>query len=143
MKNWITVASVGVLAGFAASAVADDDHDNRQRIFRTQLVSYNEVVSVSSPAKGTFYAILNQEGTGFTYWLTYSDLQFDVSQSHIHFGQHHTNGGISVWLCEGTVLAPDAAGDVPSCGGPEERQRDREHHRQRGDRAGRSGHCPR
>ena len=118
MKIWTTVASAGVLSGFAASAVADNDHGSRQRIFRTQMVGYNEVLSVSSPAKGTFYAMLNKDGNGFTYWLTYSDLEFDVSMSHIHFGQHHQNGGISVWLCEGTVSAPDNAGDVPSCGGP-------------------------
>jgi hypothetical protein len=39
-----------------------------------------------------------------------------VSQSHIHFGQHHTNGGISVWLCEGSLQAPTAS--TPACGGP-------------------------
>ena len=117
-KNWLAVISLGVVAGFAGSAVADHDHNSRQRVFRTQLVGYNEVTSVSSPAKGTFYAILNKDGTGFTYWLTYSDLQFDVSQSHIHFGQHHQNGGISVWLCQATVPAPAGAGDVPPCGGP-------------------------
>ena len=117
-KNWLAVISLGVVAGFAASAVADHDHNSRQRVFRTQLAGFNEVTSVSSPAKGTFYAILNKDGTGFTYWLTFSDLQFDVSQAHIHFGQHHTNGGISVWLCQATVTAPAAAGDVPPCGGP-------------------------
>jgi hypothetical protein len=121
MKISTTAASIGVLAGFAASAVADHDHGSRQRIFRAQMVGYNEVLSVSSPAKGTFYAILNKDGNGFTYWLTYSDLQFDVSQAHIHFGQHHQNGGISVWLCRTTTLPnppPAGAGDVPLCGGP-------------------------
>jgi hypothetical protein len=120
MKNWITVVAAGVLAAFAAPTVAD--HDEPQRVFRARLVSYNEVTSVSSPAFGTFYAIVNKEGTAFTYWLSYWDLQFPVSQAHIHFGQHHQNGGISVWLCEGTSLAPDNAGDVPSCQGPRSHQ---------------------
>ena len=118
MKSWLALVSFGVITGFAVSAVADDDrnHDRQKRVFRAQLVSLNEVPSVSTPARGEFYAIVNDAGTAFTYWLTYSGLAFDASQSHIHFGQHHTNGGISVWLCEGTVAAPaGVAANVPPC----------------------------
>ena len=54
MKNWLAVVSVGVMAGFAASAVADDDHDHnsRQRVFRAQLVGFNEVPSRVEPGAG-------------------------------------------------------------------------------------------
>ena len=110
MKNWFAVASLGVAASLAVSAVADDDHGGRhqgKRVFRAELVSYNEVPSVSSPARGQFYAVLNKEENQLTYWLSFSDLTADVSQSHIHFGQHHTNGGIVVWLCEGTLHGAD------------------------------------
>jgi hypothetical protein len=105
MKNWLAVVSLGVAVGFAVSAVADDDHNqNRQkRVFRAHLVGLNEVPSVSTTANGQFYAVVNEAGTAFTYWLTYSGLTFDAAQSHIHFGQNHTNGGISVWLCQSTV----------------------------------------
>jgi hypothetical protein len=118
MNTWTAVVSLGVVAGFAASAVADNDHhnNNRKRVFRAELVGFNEVPSVSTPARGQFYAIANQAGTELTYWLTFSDLSGDVTQSHIHFGQHHTTGGISVWLCEGSLPAPTAS--TPSCGGP-------------------------
>jgi hypothetical protein len=111
MKTWTTVVSLGVIAGFAASAVADHDHDNRnrKRVFRAKLVGLQEVPAVSSPARGDFYAVVNQEGTAFTYWLTYNDLTFDASQSHIHFGDHHTNGGISVWLCESAITPAPAS----------------------------------
>jgi hypothetical protein len=118
MKSWLTSISVGVLAGFAASAVADNDHDHdrNKRVFRAQLVGLNEVPAVSTAAKGQFYAIVNPSGTAFTYWLSYSGLGFDAAQAHIHFGQHHTNGGISVWLCEATVAAPaGVAANVPPC----------------------------
>src|SRR6202008_3710736 len=64
---------------------------------------------------GQFYAIVNREETELTYWLSFSGLTADVSQSHIHFGQHHTNGGIIVWLCEGSLQAPTAS--TPACGG--------------------------
>lgn len=116
MKTWLTVASFGVVAALGTSAVADDDHGGHdgKRVFRAQLSSYNEVPSVSSPARGQFYAVLNKEEDELTYWLNFSGLTADVSQAHIHFGQHHTNGGIVVWLCEGTLQAPAAS--TPSCG---------------------------
>jgi hypothetical protein len=118
MKNWTALVSMGVVAGFAASAVADNEHDHgrQKRTFRASLASLNEVPSVSSPAKGQFYAVVNKEGTAFTYWLSYSGLSENASQAHIHFGQHHTNGGISVWLCQGTLPAPaSVAAQTPTC----------------------------
>jgi hypothetical protein len=119
MKRLVAIVSLGVLTGFAASAVADDDHGNGhnrgQRVFRAQLVGFNEVPSVSTAAHGQFYAILNKDETELEYWLSFSDMTADVSQSHIHFGQHHVNGGISVWLCSGSLTAPTAA--TPACGG--------------------------
>jgi hypothetical protein len=119
MKNWLAVIAMGAVAGFAASAVADNDDDHgrgKQRVFRAKLVGFNEVPSISTEARGEFYAVVNQAGTAFTYWLSYSGLEFDASQSHIHVGQHHTNGGISVWLCQGTVDAPlSVVAQVPEC----------------------------
>ena len=118
MKSWLALVSFGVITGFAVSAAADDDHDadRRKRVFRAQLMSLNEVPSVSTPGAGAVLRHVNDAGTAFTYWLTYSGLAFDASQSHIHFGQHHTNGGISVWLCESTVPAPaGVAANVPPC----------------------------
>jgi hypothetical protein len=116
MKRLLAIVSVGVLAGFAVSALADDDHGGRhdgKRVFRAQLVGFNEVPAVSTAASGQFYAVLNKEETELRYWLSYSDLQAPASQSHIHVGQHHTNGGISVWLCEGTAVSPSDS--TPAC----------------------------
>jgi CHRD domain len=117
MKNWITVASTAVLLGFAVSAVADNEYDHdrnkRQRVFRAQLVGFNEVPSVSTTAQGEFYAIVNEAGTALTFWLSYKGLTFDAAQAHIHFGQHHTNGGVSVWLCQSAAVPlPRAPADV-------------------------------
>ena len=117
MKSWIRLISLGVVAGLAASAVADNEHDRdrnkRQRVFRAQLVGFNEVPSVSTTGEGEFYAIVNEAGTAFTFWLSYKGLTFDAAQAHIHFGQHHTNGGISVWLCQSAAAPqPRAPADV-------------------------------
>ena len=119
MKNWLAVVSLGVAAGFAVAAVADDDHnqERQKRVFRAQLVGLNEVPSVSTQASGQFYAVVNGDDTAFTYWLSYSGLGFDAAQSHIHFGQHHTNGGVSVWLCQSAInQAPVSVRDrVDTC----------------------------
>jgi hypothetical protein len=114
MTRWLKVVSLGVVAGLAAQAGADD---RPRRVFRTELVSYNEVPAVSSPARGSFRAVVDENGTSFTFWLTYKNLSFDASMAHIHFGQHHTNGGISVWLCQSNVNpAPSSvAARVASC----------------------------
>ena len=115
MKTWTTVVSLGVIAGFAASAVADHDHGNRQRVFRAQMTSYNEVPSLSTAASGQFYAVVNQAETEIRYWMSFTDLSATVTQSHIHIGSHHTTGGIMVWLCGGTLPGP--AG-TPACSTP-------------------------
>lgn len=121
MKKWLAIVSLGVAAGFAVSAVADDDQDHNQnrqkRVFRAELVGLNEVPSISTAAHGTFYAILSKDENSLEYWVSFSGLTAPTSQSHIHFGQHHTNGGIVVWLCEGTAKAPTViAASTPDCG---------------------------
>ena len=115
MKSWLAVVSLGVLAGLTGSAVADDFHDGdrQKRSFRAELVGVSEVPAVSTEARGTFYAVLNSAETELRYWLRYSPLTGNTTQSHIHFGAHHTNGGISVWLCEGTLPSPSAS--TPTC----------------------------
>jgi hypothetical protein len=117
MKIWVGVVSLGLVAGLGGSAVADDDHGghNRgQRVFRAQLAGLNEVPSVSTAARGTFYAVVNRDETELTYWLSFSGLTAPTSQAHIHFGQHHTNGAIIVWLCEGSLQSPTAS--TVACG---------------------------
>jgi len=116
MRKSLGFVVLGVVAALSGAAVADDDHgghNRQQRVFRAQLVGFNEVPAVSTAARGQFYAVLNKEETELRYWLSYSDLTSPASQSHIHVGQHHTNGGISVWLCEGTLQSPSAS--TPAC----------------------------
>jgi hypothetical protein len=51
-----------------------------------------------------------------SYELEFEDLEGDVTQAHIHLGQHSVNGGIMVWLCgTGTGALAGPAG-TPSCG---------------------------
>jgi hypothetical protein len=71
-----------------------------------KLSGYDETPqALSTTASGTFTAKINKDMT-IDYELTYSDLEGDVTQSHIHFGRPGTTGGIAVWLCQGTVAGP-------------------------------------
>jgi hypothetical protein len=121
--------SIFALSG-AQSAGADDD----VRRLRADLIGVNEVVSVSTTASGKFKALINRAETAIDWELSYEDLQGDVQQAHIHFGQKHTNGGITVFLCTnlgngptgiqacppspatitGTIMAADVSPNIPA-----------------------------
>ncbi|HEX2228461.1 MAG TPA: CHRD domain-containing protein [Candidatus Binatia bacterium] len=109
--------------------------------FATELSGYNEVIfsgggsekafpvpaatlrgAISTKATGKFSATLNTAGDIIDYELSYSGLEADVTQAHIHFGQRHTVGGIVVWLCQTAANpAPESVRDekiTPLCPGP-------------------------
>jgi CHRD domain len=73
--------------------------------------------AISTPAHGSFRATLDEHAGVIQYELSYHDLAGAVTQSHIHFGQRHTVGGIVVWLCQtAAVPAPAAVAAVtPMC----------------------------
>ncbi len=95
-------ASIALAGGAAAETVV------------AKLKSYEEVPSVSSVASGRFTAFIDRAAGTIDYDLSYQDLEGDVRQAHIHFGQHGVNGGISVFLCQ-TAFNPDPTGSAPTC----------------------------
>lgn len=108
-------ALAGSMTAFPRGAVrADDDRGSHRRTFRARLVSFSEVPSISSAALGSFRARLSPDGTTLHYKLTFSGLTAPVTQSHIHFGERHTSGGIMVWLCSGPTNV-DPTGLAPVC----------------------------
>jgi hypothetical protein len=104
--------AIALAFAFAApAAFADGDK------FRMNLIGYQEVPAVSTVATGQFEAEISRDEQFIDYELTYSGLQGNVTQSHIHFGQRSVNGGISIWLCQtSTNPAPAAvAATTPVC----------------------------
>ncbi len=121
MQRTSALASAAVAAALFASlaptvASTADDQGRGKRRLKAELRGFGEVPAVSTAARGSFRALLSADETEIAYRLDYSDLQGTVTQSHIHMGAHHTNGGISVWLC-GTAALPGPAG-TPVCGEP-------------------------
>lgn len=99
---------LAVIAAVLAAAPALADHDHSERI-RTRLIGYQEVPSVSTVATGTLDLTIANNAQTIAYTLSYSGLQGQVRQAHIHFAQRAVNGPIVVWLC-GTATNPGPLG---------------------------------
>lgn len=110
-----TVLAVLFAALSAAPALADDNGDDEDHAFKAHLRGYQEAPSISTAASGEFRATLSQDGTTLTYQLSYSGLEGDVRQAHIHFAQRGVNGGIVVFLCQTAAFNPDPTGLAPEC----------------------------
>jgi len=100
-----------VVAGLLATAAGSQHEPNK---FRAHLAGFREVpVPISTPARGEFKAQIINDDT-IAYELTYSGLEGNVTQGHIHFGQRFAAGGISLWLCQ-TDTNKDPTGLAPPC----------------------------
>jgi hypothetical protein len=66
---------------------------------RANLSGFNETpATISTGASGRFLARINDNDT-ITYALSYSNLEGNVLQAHIHLGRPAITGGITVFLC--------------------------------------------
>jgi hypothetical protein len=101
--------AVGLLA---ATALADDrDHDR----IEARLKGFQEVPAVSSTGSGRFKATIDKASATLSYELSYSGLEGEVRQAHIHLGQHSVNGGIMIWLCQTTFNPSPTPATTPVC----------------------------
>lgn len=93
---------------FAAPTASGDGSDN----IRARLSGFQEVPVVSTVATGRFAAEISRDEQSIDWALSYTALQGDVLQAHIHVAQKDVNGVIVIWLCgtgaTGTSLAGPA-----------------------------------
>jgi hypothetical protein len=110
----IAMLSATALVVIAGTTVVMTDNGFKRSI-REVLTGSEEVPIVLTGGRGTFTATINREGTELEYKLTYSGLEADATQAHIHIGQPRINGGISVFLCANTppITPPPAPASVP------------------------------
>ena len=94
-------AALGLAAAtvIVGSATADDRRHKKEEVVRARLIGINEVPSVSTVARGRFKAVIDEDAGTITFRLSYSALEANPTQAHIHVGQTHTNGGITLFLC--------------------------------------------
>jgi CHRD domain len=107
VKLAVAVAGVGALAVVAAAMAG-----NGSRI-SDRLTGYQEVPAVSTTADGRFRATLHVSQDSISYRLSYEDLEGDVQQAHIHFGQRGVNGGVVVFLCS-NLNGPPGTQECPA-----------------------------
>jgi hypothetical protein len=74
--------------------------------------------AVSTTGKGKFELRINDGANTISYKLSYKDLEGNITQAHIHFGQRFTPGGIVLFLCANPPVVPPAG--TPLCPGTTE-----------------------
>jgi len=109
--------ALAVIMTVSISALVRADREDRADRIHAALIGYQEVPSVSTPARGEFTATIARDDLSFDYELSFSGLVGTVQQSHIHFAQRGVNGSVVVWLCQtATTPAPAAvAALTPVC----------------------------
>lgn len=109
MKKYLVylLAGAALILLQTAPAFSHEDNDDgppparpsRPIGLSARLGGLSEVPSVSSTGSGLFKATVNADRTEVSWSLNYDGTEGTVFMAHIHFGQQHTNGGISVWIC--------------------------------------------
>ena len=110
VKFAVAVAIVAVI-GMGTAAVADNVRE------REDLTGYEEVPALSTPGAGEFKIDLNRAGDALNYSLTFSGLETDATQAHIHFENATNNGPIVVFLCSNLGNGPAGTQACPAAGG--------------------------
>jgi hypothetical protein len=113
-KFAVGVGALTALAVAGAVALAQGGGD-----FNERLTGYQEVPALSTSGKGKFRVSVRDGGSELRYRLSYSGLEADPQQAHIHLGQRGVNAGIIVFLCSnlgngpaGTQGCPDAPATI-------------------------------
>ena len=110
LKLAVGVAVVGVAATTAAAIAGD------RAQLRTSLSGYEEVPAVSSTGGGDFRAAIDRHSDTIRYRLSFSGIEGNTLQSHIHLGQKGVNGGITVFLCSNLGNGPAGTQACPQSG---------------------------
>jgi hypothetical protein len=106
----VAVLGAITLLGVGSYAIAGSGSKN----FRGDpLNGYEENPDISTVATGSFTARLSDDGNSIHYTLSYSGLEGNVTQSHVHFGKRAINGGVSFFLCGTAGFQPPAGTPAP------------------------------
>ena len=108
----VLVAVIGLLGvvSYAIAGPGGGPHELKE----VTLNGYEENPDISTAGWGSFEAEIAKDEQSIEYTLSYSALEGNITQSHIHFGKRAVNGGISMFLCSNLGNGP--AG-TPACPG--------------------------
>jgi hypothetical protein len=107
----MAAGTVLVATGSGGSAVADNRLDNRQ----VRLSGFNEdPLVLSTTGNGRFKLRIDVDKQEARYELSYSALEGDVTQAHIHIGGRSQSGGIALFLCTNQGNGPAGTQPCPA-----------------------------
>ena len=116
-----TLAFAAAGLSLSVSAVAGNGNGNGKQIkVNTDLTGFQEVPVVITTGEGELKLVINEAARTIDYTLTYSGLQADLTQAHIHVAQKSVNGAIVLWLCKTQNTQPTdpaVAALTPFCPG--------------------------
>jgi len=113
LRGLVVAVVIGVL-GVGSYAIAGGGSKSFKG---SPLNGYEENPDLSTVGTGSFEARLSKDGTSLHYKLSYSGLEGNVQQAHVHFGKPAINGGISFFLCSNL---PNPPAGTPACPGTTE-----------------------
>jgi CHRD domain-containing protein len=105
-RTCLTLLTLSVVTLFASAALCDGT-------LATRLRGFDEVPAISSPGTALFNATLDEGAGTITWTMSYSHLNGNILQSHIHFAQKGVNGGIWVFLCSNLGNGPAGTQSCP------------------------------
>jgi hypothetical protein len=100
------ITAVGMLCMLGLPLLARGDDDGERRRFKADLKGFNETPSISTNGEGHLRLEINQDDTAIDFALSYENMTANPAVAHIHLGQRHTAGGVSVFFCGGGGKPP-------------------------------------
>jgi hypothetical protein len=109
----LAAAAAGVVgvAGAGTIALASDHGDQET------LTGYEEVPALSTLGAGELHTTISRSKDEIRWELTFSDLETDATQAHIHFENASNNGPVVVFLCTNLGNGPVGTQACPAAGG--------------------------
>jgi len=111
----VSATAAAIAAGTSAMANASNPGPST---LHERLSGYNEAapLALSTTGEGQFRVNIDEAAQEISYELSYSGLEGNVTQAHIHFGAVAQSGGVSTFLC--TNLGNGPAGTQPCPAAP-------------------------
>jgi len=118
-RKWAVVVAVSATAAAvtaSGSAFASPSSTQvRANTLHEQLTGYNEApLALSTTGGGSFTIRIDEGSQQLAYELSYTALEGNVTQAHIHFGMPSQVGGISVFLCTNLGNGPAGTQTCPA-----------------------------
>jgi hypothetical protein len=116
--------SLRAVAALAAAMIGMLACEANAEEFHARFSGFNEIGALNnatgailSTGRGTLDLNLDRKAQTLTFKLTYSNLNQQVTQAHIHFGKVHVAGGIIVFFCSNLANPPAGTQACPATGG--------------------------